>query len=203
MGWWFWSQNSWKTAGPSKNANNFAEKRKPLTLSDPQRSLNNYCKAQSCSQGKKTWSPCISWRTKAKMSSYEQITPVWPSNIQTYCDEYTPSVLHPSDTKLQSADYNSTALDKAAITTLDLIWAHVKVKKNANKASVCGKCHLTHCHWTISCYPSLVSSLWDIDRVQCNRQVRALCDKLGHLKWLGKLFIQFHPQQWIPSTRGT
>jgi len=44
LGWWFWSRNSWKTAGPSKSANNFAEKREPLTLSDPQQLLNNYCK---------------------------------------------------------------------------------------------------------------------------------------------------------------
>ena len=117
---------------------------------------------------KRSKSP-MTWRTKAKMSSYERLTPVWASKVRIYRDEYNPSVLHPSDIKLRNDDYNPTALDKAAITTLELLRTRVKLKKPTNKASVCNKCHLTHRHRTISHLPAIVPSLWESDRVQCNR----------------------------------
>ena len=114
------------------------------------------------------------------MSSYERLTPVWSSKVRIYRDEYNPSVLHPSDIKLRNDDYNPTALDKAAITTLELLRTRVKLKKPTNKASVCNKCHLTHRHRTISHLPAIVPSLWESDRVQCNRRVHTLFDKLGN-----------------------
>ena len=107
------------------------------------------------------------------MTEYKRITPVWPSKERPYPTEYT-----------------SAEADSAAISTLELLWTHIKSKKQTShsiKAAPIGAgcLHLSSsvCQRgrTVSNYPSLVPSLWENDRYQSNRRVQELCDKLGHL----------------------
>ena len=131
--------------------------------------------------------PPIDWRTQAKESNYERRTPVWPSKVRHYPDEYKPAVGHPFDVKLRNDEYHPSALDSAAISTLELLKTHNNFKKkkcsslNMKNGSLFNHLNEIHRERFVSYHPSVVPSLWETDRYQSNRRVQELCDKLGNL----------------------
>ena len=123
----------------------------------------------------------IDWRTQAKESHYERLTPVWASKVRTYPDKYNPSIACHLDVKLRNNNYHPSALDSAAISTLELM---TKTHNNPSLRKKSGNLfnHLNNIHRErlVSNYPSVVPSLWETDCYQqSNRQVQELCDKLG------------------------
>ena len=128
--------------------------------------------------------PTTNWRTQAKVTHYKRLTPVWASKVRHYPDEYNPSVSCHFDVKLRNDNYQPSALDNAAISTLELI----KTRNNFNKrrhvkkvGSVFDQVNHIHRERLVSHHSSVVPSLWEADRYQTNRRVQDLCDKLGNL----------------------
>ena len=131
--------------------------------------------------------PTTDWHTQAKETHYKRLTPVWASKVRHYSDEYNPSVRPHLDVKLRNDNYHPSALDNAAISTLELIKTRNNFNKRRRRSSVnkigslCDQVNGIHRERVVSHHPSVVPSLWETDRYQSNRRVQDLCDKLGNL----------------------
>ena len=131
--------------------------------------------------------PTTDWRTQAKETHYKRLAPVWASKVRHYSDEYNPSVRPHLDVKLRNDNYHPSALDNAAISTLELIKTRNNFNKRRRRSSVnkigslCDRVNGIHRERVVSHHPSVVPSLWETDRYQSNRRVQDLCDKLGNL----------------------
>jgi hypothetical protein len=122
------------------------------------------------------------WRTQAKVTHYKRLTPVWASKVRHYPDEYNPSVSSHLDVKLRNDDYQPSALDNAAISTLELIKTRNNFNKRRHRSSVnkigslFDQVNHIHRERLVSHHSSVVPSLWETDRYQSNRRVEDLCD---------------------------
>jgi hypothetical protein len=80
--------------------------------------------------------PTTDWHTQAKETHYKRLTPVWASKVRHYSDEYNPSVRPHLDVKLRNDNYHPSALDNAAISTLELIKTCNNFNKRRRRSSV-------------------------------------------------------------------